>query len=411
MKVNLVKDASNYSEECFLLKITRFPEELEEFEQFLIQVFSNDKKWLNMQKILEQCIEHLDLIEDVSVKKKVLEMILSKTQFKILDIELVYKMKEKLAKIYEDACEYHQVVKILQEIALESSEWVFSDNYKLKIYVWILQNLLEIENMTLFNTYFEKAAYLDHDTCEPELLFRFKLIQANFLDKSQKFLEASKKYYELSAMECISEIQRLEYLDAAIICIALSPVCPTRSKILSTFYENYNSVNFSNYFILEKLHFRKILFPREIKEFQKKLKPYQNIELEDGTTVFMRAVIEHNLLSISKLYYNISFSELSDLLGISVDMTQDYVAKMIEQGIISAKIDHISELVLFDNINQNSKIEMTQWDDSIRKICMKIENISSKISLNYNDYMTFKNLLFLIFYIYVFYFSPEFMKF
>lgn len=262
---------------------------------------------------------------------------------------------------------------------------VFSDNYKLKIYVWILQNLLEIENADLFNTYFEKASCLDHDTCDPELLFHLKLVQAKFLDKSHNFLEASKKYFELTVLECISEMQWLEYLDAAVICIALCPMSSTRSKILSTFYENCNFVNFSNCFILEKLHFRKVFFPDEVEEIQRRLKPYQNIELEDGTTVFMRTVIEHNLLSIGNVYYNIGFSELAELLGISVEMAQDYTAKMIEQGSLSAKIDHISELVLFDNINQNCKMEMEQWDDSIRKICMEIEDISSKISLNYND--------------------------
>lgn len=37
----------------------------------------------------------------------------------------------------------------------------------------------------------------------------------------------------------------------------------------------------------------------------------------DGSTVLERAVIEHNLLSASKLYNNISFAELGSLLDIS----------------------------------------------------------------------------------------------
>ncbi|KTW28422.1 hypothetical protein T552_01683 [Pneumocystis carinii B80] len=104
--------------------------------------------------------------------------------------------------------------------------------------------------------YFEKVAYLGQDTCEPVCFFCFKLIQVKFLDKSEKFLETSKKYYELSSMECMSEIQWPEY----------------------------------------------------------------------------------------------SFSKLSELLDISVDMVQDYAAKIIEQSSISIKIDYISEhneMILF----------------------------------------------------------------
>jgi len=44
--------------------------------------------------------------------------------------------------------------------------------------------------------------------------------------------------------------------------------------------------------------------------------------LADGSTVLDRAVIEHNLLSASKLYKNITFVELGQLLSISPDMAE-----------------------------------------------------------------------------------------
>jgi len=45
-----------------------------------------------------------------------------------------------------------------------------------------------------------------------------------------------------------------------------------------------------------------------------------------GSTILERAVVEHNLLSASKLYNNITFAELGNLLGISptkvIEMSQ-----------------------------------------------------------------------------------------
>ena len=46
------------------------------------------------------------------------------------------------------------------------------------------------------------------------------------------------------------------------------------------------------------------------------LQPHQKAMTADGSTILDRAAIEHNLLSASKLYNNISFGELGSLLEI-----------------------------------------------------------------------------------------------
>lgn len=61
----------------------------------------------------------------------------------------------------------------------------------------------------------------------------------------------------------------------------------------------------------------RILRKPEVEKFAKELKEHQMAITSDGTTVLDRAVIEHNLLSASKLYHNISFAELGSLLDIS----------------------------------------------------------------------------------------------
>lgn len=44
----------------------------------------------------------------------------------------------------------------------------------------------------------------------------------------------------------------------------------------------------------------------EVDSFAQTLRPHQLAALPDGTTVVDRAVMQHNLLSASKLYKNIS---------------------------------------------------------------------------------------------------------
>ncbi len=44
----------------------------------------------------------------------------------------------------------------------------------------------------------------------------------------------------------------------------------------------------------------------EVESFAKSLKPHQMAQLPDGSTVLERSVMQHNLLSASKLYNNIS---------------------------------------------------------------------------------------------------------
>ena len=55
------------------------------------------------------------------------------------------------------------------------------------------------------------------------------------------------------------------------------------------------------------MYLERILRKAEVDAFAEGLMPHQMATLADGTTVLDRAVTEHNLLSASKLYNNISF--------------------------------------------------------------------------------------------------------
>ena len=67
-----------------------------------------------------------------------------------------------------------------------------------------------------------------------------------------------------------------------------------------------------------------------------------------GSTILDRAVIEHNLLSASKLYNNISFEELGSLLEIPPSKAEKIASQMITEGRMNGYIDQIDSIVHFE---------------------------------------------------------------
>lgn len=63
--------------------------------------------------------------------------------------------------------------------------------------------------------------------------------------------------------------------------------------------------------------------------FAQQLRPHQCAITTDGSTVLDRAVTEHNLAAASKLYNNIYFTELGQLLGCTPEKAESIASKMV----------------------------------------------------------------------------------
>lgn len=66
-----------------------------------------------------------------------------------------------------------------------------------------------------------------------------------------------------------------------------------------------------------------------------------------GSTILNRAIIEHNLLSASKVYKNIRIIELGRLLGIEPIKAEKIAGQMITEGRMEGSIDQIAGFVHF----------------------------------------------------------------
>lgn len=145
--------------------------------------------------------------------------------------------------------------------------------------------------------------------------------------------------------------------------------------MLASLCRDERTAQLPSYNILTKMFRDHILRPMEVQEFEATLKPHQlakiaqssndklasavatgsPIDVDPGSsqrlgpsTVLDRAVMEHNLLSCSKIYNNITFSGLGTLLDLAPGAAETMARKMIEQRRLRGTIDQIERLIWFE---------------------------------------------------------------
>ena len=137
----------------------------------------------------------------------------------------------------------------------------------------------------------------------------------------------------------------------ALMCTVLASAGQQRSRMLATLFKDERCQQLPAYSILEKMYLDRIIRRSELEEFEALLQPHQKACTTDGlgSTILDRAVIEHNLLSASKLYNNITFEELGSLLEIPPVKAEKIASQMITEGRMNGYIDQIDSIVHFES--------------------------------------------------------------
>lgn len=294
-------------------------------------------------------------------------------------------LKETRATYLESQNEFLEAARTLESISLDSGQRVISDDYKLKIYIRIMRCFLEEDETTSAETYLTRATSLIRPETDVETTLHFKLSQARVFDAKRKFMEASRRYNELSFSLAILESERSACLDAAITCAVLAPAGPARSRLLAALYKDDRSPSLQNYKILEKMFLDRLISSIEMSEFEKTLKPHQLAKLADGTTVLSRAVIEHNLLAVSLIYDNIELASLSQILGLDERAAESFARGMIESQRLQGEIDQVSGIIDFTTDQEN--LEIKRWDESIAALLGEVEAVAAQIEKRHPEWL------------------------
>jgi len=314
--------------------------------------------------------------------KEIAEYALSKIQQRVSFEEQVTVIRENMATLLQNENNFTAAADMLRKIPLESGHRLLDNEYKFKTFVRIAQLYLEDGEDIHAGKYINKASFLMASVKQSEYKIRYKICFSKVLDYKRKFLEASRNYYELLSQ--LGDQDRIPALQAAVICAILAAAGPQRSRVLATLYKDERCSKLDSFPILEKMYLERILRASEVAAFAQLLQPHQKAELKDeALQVHEKAVIEHNLLSASKLYNNITFQELGTLLEISPEKAEKIASRMIVEGRMKGSIDQIKKLIQFEHEGD----ALTQWDSHIESACSAVNSIIESISSKHPQFV------------------------
>ncbi|KAJ1568788.1 COP9 signalosome complex subunit 4 [Cladochytrium tenue] len=323
--------------------------------------------------------------------------------------EPISAARERLAAHLQDQEQWSEAARVLQGIPLDSGHRTVSDEYKLRIYIKIVQLFLEDEDEVSAESYLNRAALLSSSisaASSPEnaqLLLQLKASQARVLDFKRNFLQAATKYHELSYVTAMDEAERNVCLLHAVVCGVLAPAGPQRSRLLATLYKDERvreqlagrvsgdaagpGVAFA---VLEKMFMGRVLRASEVADFAATLRPHQLARVADAsatpgappatTTVLDRAVAEHNLLAATRIYNNIGFGELGALLGTDAARAERAARDMIAEGRMAGSIDQIEGMIYF-----RPPKALPHWDSQIASLCHQLDDVVDAIQKRYSE--------------------------
>ncbi len=227
----------------------------------------------------------------------------------------------------------------------------------------IADNYLDAENNADAYSYITKAAqYIDGITNKYTIL-KYKYCYARVHDANLKFSQAASLYLELSHSEGVVDVEAQAFLTRAVTCTILAPAGTQRSRLLTLLYKDDRTRMLEHYELLEKMYLERFIRLSEVKKFEEGLQPHQKGMTAENYTVLQKAVLEHNVLALSKIYNNISFDQLTKVLELPLDKAELLVATMISEGKIKAHINQSDRFVYFDAGMERTAIWSREGDD------------------------------------------------
>jgi COP9 signalosome complex subunit 4 len=350
------------------------------------------------RSVLKTFIAALEKLNDndlwIAAGQHILNHISASTSASSFLLEQAAAIREHVAEAHEQNEDFLDAAKILADIPLDSSQRRVSDTDKARVWIRIVRSFLEVDDSTSAETYLNKLKGVMHSVDDPELHLHFKLSAARIQDSHRQFVAAAQSYHDISFSPAVAEDERLHTLSMAIKCAILAPAGPTRSRMLGRLYRDERAAGLEEFGMLEKMFLDRLLAPTEVEKFAQGLQHHQLATTADGSTVLDKAVVEHNLLSASRLYRNISFGALALLLGLDADKAEDTTAMMIEQGRLMGRIDQIQGIIWFEGGQASGEKgsgraemavgkEIRRWDANIQGLAEEVEAVANSLRADF----------------------------
>lgn len=365
-------------------------------EAFIDSVLGESLGIVAARPLLGSAVEAVKSLESPEDKVTVGQHALQALQPRVVSFEEQdAAIREIMADAYQSQEEWVESAKMLQGINVESSQRKVSDYDKVTIFMRICRLYLEEDDTTTADSYLNRAKNLIYKVKDASLNLQFQLSQARIYDSQRRFLDASSLYHSISFSSTLVEEERIRCLSSAVTCAVLAPAGPQRSRALAKLYKDERAPEVPEFGILEKMFLDRLLSTEEVDKFASGLAPHQLAKTGDGTTVLAKAVVEHNLLSASRLYANIGINGLGTLLGCDAEKAEDYASAMLEQGRLNGRIDQIDGIIFFEGgeatgvkaksgqAHKTTGADLRKWDLKVQGIADEVERVASILQAQY----------------------------
>ena len=198
--------------------------------------------------------------------------------------------------------------------------------------------------------------------------------RAEAADSSEKY-SISANYYFLILSRHLSDVSKdkskfNQVLYKFIFDTIMSNNVTQQERLMNFLYQN-DKLGMAEYKpIFEKFFNYQIIYLEDLDALKQKLpQTHKNINIT-------KALFEHNIYSLSRVFTNISFSSLEKFLKMKIDDIMRLCIVMINEGTIKAKIDDNSKFLLFEQEQGVS----TDFDEQIKNFCLKTKNLAEYIN-------------------------------
>ena len=198
--------------------------------------------------------------------------------------------------------------------------------------------------------------------------------RAEAADSSEKY-SISANYYFLILSRHLSTVSKdkakfKQVLYKFIFGVIMSNNAIQQERLMNFLYQN-DKLGVADYKpIFEKFFNYQIIYLDDLKVLMDNLPTtHKNINIT-------KALFEHNIYSLSRVFNNISFTSLEKFLKMKMDDIIRLCIAMINEGSIKAKIDDNSKFLLFEQEQGVS----TDFDEQIKNFCLKTKNLAEYIN-------------------------------
>mmetsp|Transcript_9382 Transcript_9382/g.14483 ORF Transcript_9382/g.14483 Transcript_9382/m.14483 type:complete len:390 (-) Transcript_9382:184-1353(-) len=285
--------------------------------------------------------------------------------------------------------EYSGAARILGGMRMETdsnSVYYKDPAERCDVYVKIAECFLEEDETVEADSAVTRAGTVVEQITEPDqhmaLILRYKSTYARVLDANRKFLQAASRYHDLSCSSAslIDADDLLQLLGRAATCAILAPSSSQKQRVLGLLVKDErlpklsSLPSFQNHAMLvRKLYSCQVVTPADLEHLS--LATHQQAVRGDGLTILQRAIVEHNMTAVSRLYRSIFLKELKDkfLGGVPAEKI---AATMIMDGSLEGEIDQVDGVLYFGNKKQEDI-----WNKGITSFCIKLNQVSDTIKV------------------------------